>query len=113
MFRSLTPSLVHMLIPAKACAHKYRQRLTRGVALTIAVLLALFLFQIASHVHPNDQNETACNRCQLAHLGLALVRSNTVLPAPLLAVGRTLPVVLIFHLVLFLQFSSCRAPPSA
>jgi hypothetical protein len=105
------PRLV--LIPRKARVCGFRRTLTRGLALSVAVLLALFVIQIASHVHANDQNQSACNRCQVAHLGLALIKNNTLLRAPLLGVGRISTFILIFHQVLFLQFSSSRAPPSA
>jgi hypothetical protein len=101
------------LVPRKARARRVRRTLTQGLALGVAVLLALFLFQVASHVHANDRNQSACNRCQLAHLGLALVKKNTLLRVPHLAVGRIFTFTPIFHQVLFLQFSSSRAPPSA
>lgn len=112
MFKSLTPNPAHAVIPEEASKRMPRQNLARVVAFILAVLLALFLFQIAAHLHPNGRDEAACNRCQLAHLGLVFARSNFFLPTPLLAIGRALPLVLTFHPELFLHYSSCRAPPS-
>lgn len=87
--------------------------LAEGVALTLALLLTLFLIQAASHLHANGQDEANCNRCQMAHHGFGLATSYLVLPTPLGAADRVCSLVLTSYRNLFANYSSSRAPPSA
>ncbi len=90
-----------------------RQFLLRIVALALATVLILFLFQITSHFHANGQDQTACNRCQLAHLGFDFAKTASLLPAPLLAIGRAFALVLSIHQGPVSHHSPSRAPPTA
>ena len=90
-----------------------RRNSIRLAALTIAVFLALFLFQVTSHFHANGQDQAACNRCQLAHVGIAFEKINLFSPAPLPAVGRAIALVLTFHPDPISDRSLSRAPPVA
>lgn len=86
---------------------------TRVLALTLAVLLAVFLTQVATHTHENGQSETTCQICQAVHLG-------TILPSAALSVhifcpqpeGDVVPFVVAYHNELFVHDSPSRAPPS-
>jgi len=91
----------------------FGQTLRRVAALSLAILLALFLFQVASHLHPNHRDETACNRCHLVHVGLAFENTNLFLFAPLTASGWAFPLVLTFRQGPFSHYFSCRAPPTS
>ena|SRR5690242_10536595 len=90
-----------------------RASLARLAALSLAVLLALFLIQIASHVHPNHRDEAACNRCHLIHAGLGFGNTNSFLFTPLTASGWAFPLVLTFQQDSFSHYFSSRAPPTA
>ena len=89
----------------------FKDSARRLAALSLAVLLALFLIQISSHLHPNHPDEAACSRCHLSHAGLALGTTNLFLVAPLFAVGHALPFVAIHPQDPQFQYSSTRAPP--
>lgn len=90
-----------------------RQSLLRLAALSLAVLLALFLVQVTTHFHANGQEQAACNRCHLAHLAIGFEKTHLFLPAPLLAVGWGFELILTVHNDPVSLHSSSRAPPTA
>lgn len=85
----------------------------RLAALSLALLLVLFLFQTASHLHPNQRDDAACSRCHLSHVGLALGKTNFFLGAPLSLEGQTLPFIPIHPQDPWFQYSPSRAPPAS
>ena len=90
-----------------------KKTLTRLLALSLVMLFAVFVSQVASHSHANGQNEAACQVCQAAHLGPAAQAGILLLHAPLLSTGYVQPFLLAFHEELFFHDSPSRAPPSA
>ena len=85
----------------------------RVLALTLAVLFALFASQALIHTHVEGQNEAACQLCQAAHLGSAPTAGIASLVSPLLATGYVQPLIVTVHQELFFHDSPSRAPPSA
>jgi len=93
--------------------HNTRRNSVRVLALTLAVLFALFAAQALIHSHVEGQNEAACQLCQAAHLGSAPTAGTASLVSPLLAAGYVQPFIVTIHQELFFHDSPSRAPPSA
>jgi len=91
---------------------KNTQTLTRVLAITLIVLLGVFLTQAATHTHQNGQNETTCQVCQSAHLGPTLPSGISSVLVPLRPEGYVEPFVAAFHQEFFFHDSPSRAPPS-
>jgi hypothetical protein len=93
--------------------HKTRPELLRVLALTLAVLFAVFCVQTLSHSHANGQDEAACQICQAAHIGPAPVSVTPLLLSPFVTTGFVQPFVVTFHQKFFFHECHSRAPPSA
>jgi len=93
--------------------HKKGHDLARVLAITLALLFAVFYVQSLSHSHANGLDEAACQLCQAAHIGSAPASIAPLLFTPLLTTGYVQPFVLAFHQELFFHDSPSRAPPSA
>src|SRR5215469_2323291 len=87
--------------------------LPRLLALSLAVLLVVFVCQAASHLHANGQGEATCQVCQAAHVAPAPQAGILVLHAPFAATGYVQPFLSSLHEELFFHDSPSRAPPSA
>jgi hypothetical protein len=59
-------------------------RLSRGLALALAMVSLFFLLQVTPHGHANSQDEAACRLCQVAHIGVAPALSAVILSAPMM-----------------------------
>jgi hypothetical protein len=93
--------------------HKTRRDLVRVFALSLAVLLVLFIGQALNHSHLKGQNEASCQVCQAAHLGSGPKALGASLSSPLLAIGYVQPFVATIHQKFFFHDAPSRAPPSA
>jgi hypothetical protein len=91
---------------------KTRGNVTRVLAITLAMLSAVFLTQTVIHTHQNGENETTCQVCQAAHLGPILPSGTLSVHIPLESVGYVEPLVVAFHQEFFFHGSPSRAPPS-
>ena len=98
---------------ARPSQHCFTQSLRGAAALVLAVVLAIFLVQTASHLHENHRDEAACSRCHLAHVSLALGNDNSLLFVPILATTTAFSLVPTFHQDPFSGHFSPRAPPAA
>ena len=85
----------------------------RVFALAVAVLSVLFVAQSLSHSHSQGQNESACQICQAADVGLAPTAGTSTLVSPLVATGYLPPFVVTIQQEFFIQDSPSRAPPTA
>jgi len=92
--------------------HNARPNAVRVLALTLAVLFALFAAQALTHSHADGQNEATCQLCQAAHLGSAATAGTASLVSPLVAAGYVQPFVVTIHQELFFHDSPSRAPPT-
>ena len=92
---------------------KTRRRLVRLLALSLAVVLVVFVAQAASHSHVKGQNEATCQVCQAAHFGPAPQAGILLLHAPLLSTGYVQQFLSGLHEQFFFHDSPSRAPPSA
>jgi len=81
-------------------------------ALTLAVLSVLFVAQALAHTHSKGQNEAACQVCQAAHLGSALIAGAASLVSLLLATGYVHPFIVTVHQEFLFHDSPSRAPPT-
>jgi hypothetical protein len=93
-------------------AEDARQNWARALALGLSLLVFLFVLQ-APHAHRYGQDDTACQLCQVAHLGFHPAVAAPALPAPLLAAGRVQPLVLALRDTPLSLDGPSRAPPSA
>jgi hypothetical protein len=59
-------------------------RLSRGLALALALVSLFFLLQVTPHGHANSQDEAACRLCQVAHIGVTPALSAVILSAPMM-----------------------------
>jgi hypothetical protein len=84
---------------------------TRVSTLALAVLLAVFLTQVATHVHQDGQSETSCQVCQAAHLSSILPSAALLLVVAPHTVGYIAALVIAFHSEVFVHDSPSRAPP--
>jgi hypothetical protein len=85
---------------------------TRVSTLALAALLAVFLTQVVTHIHQNDQSEASCQVCQAAHLGSVLPSATLLLVfvAPQ-TVGYVAAFAVAHHSEVFVHDSPSRAPP--
>jgi hypothetical protein len=90
-----------------------KYNLVRVLALTLAVLLVLFVGQALSHSHARGQSEAACQVCQAAHIGSAPKALTASLFSPLQAIGYVQLFVVTFHQEFFFHDAPSRAPPTA
>jgi hypothetical protein len=93
--------------------HNTRRNAVRMLALTLAVVFALFAAQALIHSHFDGRNDATCQLCQAAHLGSAPTAGTASLVSPLLAAGYVQPFVVTIHQELFFHDSPSRAPPTA
>src|SRR6266481_25479 len=94
-------------------SHNTRRTAIRALALTLAVLFALFAAQALTHSHTDRQHEATCQVCQAAQLGSAATAGTASLVSPLVAAGYVQPFVVTIHQELFFHDSPSRAPPTA
>jgi hypothetical protein len=89
-----------------------RQGLVRVMAVALALTALMFIVQAVSHIHPDGQEQAACQLCQITHTGI-VASANAPMPiAPLVSTG---PVVHPTLTVLEEDFSfgfPARAPPT-
>jgi hypothetical protein len=93
--------------------HKTRPDLVRVLALSMAVLFAVFVAQALDHSHVKGQNEAACQVCQAAHIGSGPKALAPSLFSPLVAIGYIQPLVVTIYQEFFFHDAPSRAPPSA
>ncbi len=87
-------------------------RVTRILALVLALASVVFLAQLIPHSHANGQDEAACRLCQVIHLGVALAVAAVSIATPLVWFGPVHAPALIGHSRIFSAHSSSRAPPT-
>lgn len=87
--------------------------MVRVFALSLAVLLVLFIGQALNHSHLKGQNEASCQVCQAAHIGSGPRALTASQFSPLLAIGYVQPLVATIHQEFFFHDAPSRAPPSA
>ena len=83
------------------------------LALGVALCTLSFVVLSSTHIHSEDQNDSACRLCQAAHVSIAPAPALAVLPAPLgvrAEIGAQASAV---ALGLFLHSARSRAPPAA
>ena len=85
----------------------------RLLALTLCVFTLFFVVVSTSHIHPNGQDEGACQLCQAAHMGISSALAAQELPVPVVERAEVQRFVPFLHSELFLPSGSPRAPPSA
>jgi hypothetical protein len=83
------------------------------LALTLCVFTVFFVVLSSSHIHPNGQDDGACQLCQAAHVGMSAALAAQELPVPLGERAEVQKFAPFFHSELFLPSGSPRAPPSA
>lgn len=59
-------------------------RLSRALALALAMVSLFFLLQVTPHGHANGRDEAACRLCQVAHIGVTPALAAVILMAPLM-----------------------------
>jgi hypothetical protein len=96
----------------KGAANLARSGLARPLALALALLSLIFLFQVTPHGHTNGQDEAACRLCQAAHIGVAQALTAVALVVPLIPSGRVSITTLTAETKFFFAHSPSRAPPS-
>jgi hypothetical protein len=86
---------------------------TRVSTLALAVLLVVFLTQVATHIHQDGQSETSCLVCQAAHFSSILPSATLLLVfvAPQ-TIGYVAAFVVVYHSEVFVHNSPSRAPPA-
>jgi len=87
-------------------------RFARPALVGLAVLALVFLLQIATHGHANNQDDPACLLCQVVHGGAALAIAMVILSAPLMVLGEVCAPRLLAEREAFFFQSPSRAPPS-
>jgi DUF2946 family protein len=83
------------------------------LAFSLCVFTVFFVVLSTSHIHPNGQDDGACQLCQAAHLGISTALAAQDLPVPLIERASVHSFVPFLHSERFLPNSSPRAPPSA
>ncbi len=89
-----------------------RQGLVRVTAVALALTALIFVVQTVSHVHPDGQEQAACQLCQIAHTGIVATANA---PVPIAALVSTGPVVQPTLAICEEDFSfgfPARAPPT-
>ena len=84
---------------------------TRVLTFALAVLLAVFLTQVATHIHQGGPSETNCQICQATHLSSTLPSGSVTLYVTSQSVGYVEFFVVAFDQDFFFHDSQSRAPP--
>lgn len=85
----------------------------RVAALALCLLTFLFVVQTASHSHASGKNDSACQLCRTAHIGISAAPASGDVPLPLIQRDEVSQLVVACPLELFLDNAPSRAPPSA
>src|SRR5438309_10012200 len=78
-------------------ADNVRQNWARALALGLSLLVVLFVLQAGPHAHQYGQDETTCQLCQVAHIGIRPAVVGPILPTPLLTTGKVQPLTFVFR----------------
>lgn len=84
---------------------------TRVMALSLALLLGVFLTLVVAHSHQDGQSETTCQVCQAAHIAPAPLTATLAVHA-LIAIEYVRTYSVAFDQEFFFHDSPSRAPPS-
>jgi uncharacterized membrane protein affecting hemolysin expression len=90
----------------------FRQGLVRVMAVALALTALIFVVQTVSHIHPDGQEQAACQLCQIAHTGIVATANA---PVPIVASESTWQVVQPTLTIYQQDFSfgfPARAPPT-
>jgi hypothetical protein len=87
-------------------------RFAKPALVGLAVLSLVFLLQITTHGHANNQDDRACLLCQAAHLGVAPAIAAVILTAPLMVLAEVSAPLLLAENEAFFSHGPSRAPPS-
>jgi len=106
-------SLGWMRVPDGNIRKRHSGNASRLLALALCVFTVFFVVLSTSHIHPNGQDDGACQLCQAAHLGISTALAAQELPVPVVERAEVQNFVPFLHSELFLPNGSPRAPPSA
>ncbi len=84
---------------------------TKALAVVLALVSLVFLFQITTHGHKDARKDAACRVCQVAHVGVAPAVAAVTLIVPLVVVGEVTAEVVAVAPQDSALHSSPRAPP--
>ena len=85
----------------------------RVAALALCLLTFLFVAQTALHSHASGKNDSACQLCRTAHIGISAAPGPNHVPVPLIQRDVVIGLVVACPIELFLDNAPSRAPPSA
>lgn len=85
----------------------------RIAAIALGVCTLLFVALSTAHIHNSGQDDSACNLCQAAHVGISAAVQADALPAPLIQRAELPQAIGFVTLELFLHNAPSRAPPAA
>jgi len=88
-----------------------QQRLVRTLGIALAIVALIFLVQTIFHSHPNGQEQSACQLCQIAHAGILAKAPVSVPFAALVPTGPVEQPTLLVHEEDFSFGFPARAPP--
>jgi len=88
-------------------------RVTKPLAVALAILSLAFFLQIAAHGHNDGRQDGACRVCQMAHAGMVPAVPAVTLAAPLVVVGDVTAEVVAGATQDSSAPCSPRAPPSS
>jgi len=92
---------------------RLRGNAAKLLAFSLCVLTVSFVVSSTIHFHSDRQNDSACQLCQAAHMGISPGLATHALPVPLVERTAVQSFVPFLHSELFLPSASPRAPPSA
>jgi hypothetical protein len=86
--------------------------MVRVMAVALALTALIFVVQTVSHIHPDGQEQAACQLCQIAHTGIVATAMVSVPFATLVPTGPVEQPTLLLHEEDFSFGSPARAPPT-
>jgi uncharacterized membrane protein affecting hemolysin expression len=89
-----------------------RRGLVRAMAVALALTALIFVVQTVSHVHPDGQEQAACQLCQIAHTGIVVTANVSAPITPLVPTGPVEQPILVIHQEDFSFGFPARAPPT-
>ena len=88
-----------------------KQSLVRAMGIALAVFALIFLVQTVSHIHPDGQEQAACQLCHIARAGILATATVCVAFVALVPTGPVEPLTVFLREEDFSLGSPARAPP--
>lgn len=82
------------------------------MAVALALTAFIFVVQAVSHIHPDGQEQAACQLCQITHTGIVATANAPVPTAALVSTGPVVQPALTVHEEDFSFGFPARAPPT-